>query len=79
MQVNITHISKEDFLPAFYIAFHIALTESNIRGGFRRSGLVLYDPDYVISQLDIVIPTSRLSTATSLLPPWVPLTPQNST
>ena len=54
---------------AFYIAFHTALTKSNIRGGFRGSGLVPYDPDYVISQLDIVIPTSRPSTAASLLPP----------
>ena len=69
MRVNITHISKEDFLLAFYIAFHTALTKSNIRGGFRGSGLVPYDPDYVISQLDIVIPTSRPSTAASLLPP----------
>ena len=69
MRVNITHISKEDFLPAFYTAFHTALTESNIRGGFRGSGLVPYDPDYVISQLDIVILTSRPSTAASLLPP----------
>ena len=69
MQVNITHISKEDFLLTFYIAFYTALTKSNIRGGFRRLGLVLYDPDYVISQLDIVILTSRPLTAASLLPP----------
>ena len=66
-------------MPAFYTAFHTALTESNIRGGFRGSGLVPYDPDYVISQLDIVILTSRLLTAASLPSPWVPSTPQNST
>ena len=79
MRVQITYISKEDFFPAFHTAFRTALTELNIRGGFRGSGLVPYDPEYVISQLEVIIPVSRLSTATSLPPPWVPSTPQNST
>jgi hypothetical protein len=77
MRAHITHISKEDFFPAFYNAFRTAMTESNIRGGFRGSGLVPYDPDYVISQLDIVIPASPLSTIAELPSPWIPSTPQN--
>jgi DDE superfamily endonuclease/Tc5 transposase DNA-binding domain len=77
MRSSITHISKEDFFVAFYNAFRTAMTESNIRGGFRGSGLVPYDPDSVISQLDVVISTSRPSTTAGLPSPWEPSTPQN--
>jgi hypothetical protein len=77
MRASVTHISKEDFFPAFYEAFRTAMTVSNIQGGFRGSGLVPYDPEYVISQLDIVISTSRPSTAGELPLPWEPSTPQN--
>jgi hypothetical protein len=49
MRAYITHISKEDFFPAFVTAFRTIITESNIRSGFRATGLVPYDPDYVIS------------------------------
>jgi hypothetical protein len=45
----ITHVSKEDFFPAFVIAFRTIITESNVRSGFRATGLVLYDLDYMIS------------------------------
>jgi hypothetical protein len=45
----ITHISKEDFFPAFYKAFCTIITESNARVGFQATGLVLYDPNYIIS------------------------------
>jgi hypothetical protein len=80
MRVGITHISKEDFLPAFHIAFRTTMTESNIRGGFRGSGLVPYNPEYVIQQLDIRVRTpSRPSTAASLPAPWEPKTPNNAT
>jgi len=78
MKLHISHISKEDFLIAFYTAFFASMTESNIKGGFWGSGLVPYDLDYVISQLDVRIRTpSRPSTATSL-PPWEPKTPNNA-
>lgn len=77
MRASITHVSKEDFFPAFCTAFRTAITESNIRGGFRGSGLVPYDPEYVISQLDVTISTSRPSTAAGLPSPWFPSTPQN--
>jgi len=49
MHTQITYILKEDFLPAFYTAFRTALTKSNIRRGFYRSGLVLYDLESMIS------------------------------
>ena len=78
MRLHVTHISKEDFFPAFYNAFCTAMTESNIQGGFRGSGLVPYDPEYVISQLDVRLTTPlRPSTATSLPMIWEPKTPNN--
>jgi hypothetical protein len=30
MQAHITHITKDDFFPAFHIAFFTAMTENNI-------------------------------------------------
>ena len=29
------------------------MTKSNIQGGFRGAGLILYNPEYIILQLDI--------------------------
>lgn len=78
MRAHITHVSKEDFLPAFYKAYKAAITEKNIQAGFRASGLIPYDPDYVISQLDVKLrtPTPPGSSA-GLPPPWVSKTPNN--
>jgi hypothetical protein len=72
MQAHIVHITKDDFFPAFYAAFNIAMTESNIRGGFRGAGLLPFNPESVISTLDLKLktptpPNSRPSTAQ----PWV--------
>jgi len=80
MQASITHITKEDFLPAFYAAFQAALTPENIQGGFRGTGLVPFDPEKVISQLDIRLKTptpsnSRPGSADA----WVSKTPNNLT
>ena len=76
MRVYITHISKEDFFPAFVAAFRTAMTESNVRAGFRTTGLVPFDPDYVISQLDIRL---RTPTPAPTLPTiWEPKTPRNA-
>jgi DDE superfamily endonuclease/Tc5 transposase DNA-binding domain/helix-turn-helix, Psq domain len=80
MRQQITHITKEDFIPAFRAAFQDSLTENNIQGGFRGSGLVPFDPERVISTLDLKLRTptpqnSRPSTAD----PWTSLTPHNPT
>jgi hypothetical protein len=61
IRAYITYVSKEDFFPAFVIAFRTIITESNIRSGFRTTGLVLYDLDYVISQLDVRLCTPILA------------------
>lgn len=44
MRAHITHITKDDFFPAFRNAFSAAMTESNIQGGFRGAGLVPIHP-----------------------------------
>lgn len=75
MRAHITHISKEDFFPAFYIAFCTTMTESNARAGFQATGLVPYNPDYVISQLDVRLRTPTLSPTLPII--WEPKTPSN--
>jgi hypothetical protein len=80
MRAGITHITKEDFFPAFFAAYQAAITRENIQGGFRGAGLVPFDPEKVISQLDIRLKTptpsnSRPSSAHT----WVSKTPNNLT
>ena len=53
MKSHITHITKADFLPAFFAAFQSAMTENNIRGAFRGAGLVPFSPESVLSRLDV--------------------------
>ena len=53
----ITYITKDDFFPAFRNAFFNVMTESNVQGGFRGAGLVLFDPESVISILDLKLKT----------------------
>jgi hypothetical protein len=78
MRAHITHISKEDFLPAFCNAFHATFTESNIRGGFRGAGLVPYNPESIISQLDVKLHTPLPPGTSSGLPlTWESKTPNN--
>ena len=69
------HISKETFLPAFKTAFEKTFTKGNICAGFRGAGIVPYNPEAVLSKLDV-----RLRTPT---PPqqdnavWEAKTPRN--
>jgi hypothetical protein len=77
IRVRINHITKLEFLPAFKEAFKAAFTEQNIKSGFRATGLVPYDPDNVLSHLDL-----RLKTPTPPPieePTWTSKTPQNAT
>jgi hypothetical protein len=72
---HINHITKIEFLPAFKAAFDSAITGDNIRTGFRGAGLVPFNPDAVISKLEV-----RLRTPTA--PPqadttWESKTPSN--
>ncbi|EAQ86209.1 hypothetical protein CHGG_07462 [Chaetomium globosum CBS 148.51] len=78
MRAHINHISKLEFLCAFREAFFASMTEKNIQGGFAGAGIVPFDPERVLSKLDIKLhtptpPNSRPGTAQ----PWVSKTPHN--
>src|SRR6478609_12247019 len=74
---SITHISKTEFFPAFYTAFQLTMTELNIKGGFRGAGLVPFNPEYVVSKLDVQLRTpTPAKEVTNPSTPWVPKTPQ---
>jgi hypothetical protein len=69
--------SKLEFFYMFREVFFISITEKNIQGGFAGTSLIPYNPDRVISKLDI-----QLRTPTPTRPPdpatyWVFKTPQN--
>ena len=78
MRAHINHVSKLEFLCAFREAFFASITKKNIQGGFAGAGLVPYDPERVLSKLDV-----QLRTPTPTGPPlavadlWVSKTPQN--
>ncbi|KAK7578324.1 hypothetical protein V3481_014178 [Fusarium oxysporum f. sp. vasinfectum] len=77
---SITHITKTEFFPAFYAAHQATITESNIKGGFRGAGLAPFDPESVISKLDIRLRTpTPPEEDTSQAQPWTPKTPRTIT
>ena len=73
MRNRINHITKLEFLPIFRAAYFEAITESNARGGFRGVGLVPFDPNVVISTLDVRICTPPPTITTEVL--WESKTP----
>ncbi|KAL2884579.1 hypothetical protein HOO65_110050 [Ceratocystis lukuohia] len=77
IRCSVTHVSKIEFLPAFHAAFKAAFTESNIRGGFKSAGLAPFDPENVISKLDVQLRTPMASEeVTEPSTPWTSTTQQ---
>jgi hypothetical protein len=76
IQNHINHVTKLEFLPAFRAAHQASLTEANIRAGFRGAGLVPFNPDAVLSKLNIRLrtPTPPAQEAACL----EPKTPSNA-
>ena len=72
---SINHITKLEFLPAFQAAFKVSITLDNIRGGFRGAGLIPYNPEAVISKLDVKLQTLTPSSTSEA--PWSAKTPGN--
>jgi len=78
IKAYINHITKMEFFLAFKAAHFNTMTPDNIMAGFRGAGLVPYDPQAVLSKLDI-----RLRTPTPTSPPlpaadpWVSQTPHS--
>jgi hypothetical protein len=76
MRLGINHISKDEFLPAYYPAHAQAITEKNVRSSFLATGLVLFDPERVLSGLNPIVRTpSPVPTEGSSS--WESKTPQN--
>lgn len=55
MRLSNNHITKVEFLPAFHIAHQQAMTAETILAGFAATGLVPFNPERVIQNLDTVI------------------------
>jgi hypothetical protein len=55
MRCYITYIAKKDFLSAFYKAYTKAIMPKNVRAGFKAIKLVLFNPNIIILQLNIVL------------------------
>jgi hypothetical protein len=80
IKARITHITKSDFLSAFFAAFQATMTEKNIQGGFRGAGLVPFNPESVLSRLNVKLRTPSPVEGVIELPNlWVPKTPNNPT
>jgi hypothetical protein len=76
MRNKITRITKLEFLPCFKAAFDALITESNIQGGFRGAGLVPFNPEAVISKLEVRLCTPPLPTVNEST--WHSQTPSNT-
>ena len=77
---HVNHITKTEFLIAFHAAHVAAMTPQNIQGGFKGAGLVPFDPECVISKLDVKLGTRTPPEATLPQPqPWTSQTPHNAT
>ena len=75
MRSHINHITKLEFLPCFKGAFFASITKSNIQGGFRGAGLVLFNPEAVLSKLDVRLRTPTPPTVDDSQ--WESKTPSN--
>ena len=78
MRAGTSHITKEDFFPAFFAAFQEAMTEKNIQGAFRGAGIIPHNPETVLSKLDVQLRTPTPPGSRGGSPePWVSRTPHN--
>jgi hypothetical protein len=57
MRLGLNHIDKLDFLEAFPQRRAQIYTTSNICSRFSTTGLVPFNPEYVLSQLSIALQT----------------------
>ena len=74
LRLGINHINKEEFIPAFVIAYQQAMTTRNITSGFKATSLIPFDLDQVLSQLTLVV-KATLSPRSSQSS-WDPKTPK---
>jgi hypothetical protein len=78
IKAYINYITKVEFFLAFAAAYKESITAQNAQAGFRGAGLVPFDPQAVLSKLNVRLRTltpSRPSSADTN--PWVSQTPSN--
>jgi hypothetical protein len=78
IQAGISYINKPDFLMAYVLAREKNIAINTIRSGFTATGLVLYNPEQMLSKLNTQLRTP--TPPATILPvqgPWVPETPHN--
>ncbi len=51
----VTHITKINFLAAFQKAYFEAIKPDNIKSSFGGAGLILFNPEAVVLQLDVCL------------------------
>jgi hypothetical protein len=80
IRAHINHVTKVEFFLAFRAAYIASMTANNIAGAFRGAGLVPFDPQAVLSRLDVKLrtPTPTRSPAAED-DPRVSQTPHNPT
>jgi hypothetical protein len=76
MKCFIHHITKLEFLLAFKAAFFQAITRDNVQRGFRGAGLIPFDPEVVLSRLDIQLRTPTPPPTEPAI--WQSQTPSNA-
>jgi hypothetical protein len=80
IRAHINHITKVEFFLAFYAAYKRSMTKANMAGGFRGAGLIPFDPQAVISKLDVKLRTpTPTGPPNADIDPWVSQTPHNPT
>jgi hypothetical protein len=73
---SINHITKLEFLPAFYAAYKKSITKENICASFRGAGLVPHNPEAVIGKLEIKLRTPTPPALEATI--WEARTPSNA-
>jgi hypothetical protein len=76
--LGINYIDKNEFLTIYSRVRTAALSEGNIKSSFRAIGLILYNPEQVLSRLNTQIKTPTPSrTPHSSQASWATATPHN--
>jgi hypothetical protein len=63
MQARVNHINKADFLTAYLLAYKESMTINTVCNGFAATGLVLYNPIWVLKKLNTQLWISTLLVA----------------
>ena len=53
IRVSINYITKSKFFIAYLVIYNIIFTKKNMKAEFRGAGISPWDPDSVISKLDV--------------------------